>query len=277
MFAVVGVGAVGSLLTYFLNSAGFTPHVATRSKCQRFIFCLDTCAELKVEVAGRFPSSVRYTLVAVKGPDTPGALALVVGTPVIFQNGIGGLEMARERFPAAMGAVVTYGVYREGCRAELRGWGEIVLPRGAEEVAEALERGGARVKVVEDVEPLRWAKLVVNAAINPVTAILQAPNGVVVENPWAKSLAERLALEAAEVAGAKGYSVGNPVEIVMKVAEATARNISSMAQDIMRCRPTEVDFINGAVVRYGEEVGVETPYNHAAYLLIKALEKRCGY
>ncbi len=276
MFAVVGVGAVGSLLTYFLNSAGFTPHVATRSKCQRFIFCADSCVELKVEVAGRFPSSVKYTLVAVKGPDTPSALALVVGTPVIFQNGIGGLEMARERFPTALGAVVTYGVYREGCRAELRGVGEIVLPRGAEEVAEALERGGARVRVVEDVEPLRWAKLVVNAAINPITAILQAPNGVVVENPWARSLAERLALEAAAVARAKGYPVESPVESVLKVAETTARNISSMAQDVMRCRPTEVDFINGAVVKQGEELGVETPYNHAVYLLIKALERKCN-
>jgi len=104
----------------------------------------------------------------------------------------------RERFPNALGAVVTYGVYREGCRSELRGVGEVALPRGAGEVAEALERGGARVRVVDDIEPLRWAKLVVNAAINPVTAILRAPNGIVAEVPWARALAERLALEAAE-------------------------------------------------------------------------------
>jgi 2-dehydropantoate 2-reductase len=112
--------------------------------------------------------------------------------------------MVRERAPGALGAVVTYGVYRDGCRAELRGVGEVALPRGAEEVAEALRQGGARMRVVDDIEPLRLAKLVVNAAINPVTAILQAPNGVVAEDPWARALAERLALEAAEVAKAAG-------------------------------------------------------------------------
>jgi len=276
VFAVVGLGAVGSLLTYFLNSAGFTPYVATRTRCERFYFCIETCVELKAEVVERVPPSVKYTFVAVKGPDTPSALAVAAGVPVIFQNGIGGLELARRRFPEALGAVVTYGIYREGCRSELRGWGEIVLPIGAEEVAEVLKRGGAKVEVVPDIEPLRWAKLVVNAAINPITAILQAPNGVVVENPWARALAEKLATEAAAVARARGYAVEDPVGAVFKVAEATARNLSSMAQDVMRCRSTEVDFINGAVVKHGEELGVETPFNRAAYLLVKALEKRCS-
>lgn len=275
MFAVVGLGAVGSLLTYFLNSAGYVPHVATRSRCERHLFCAGDCVELKVRHVVRPPPGVKYTLVAVKAPDTETALHFVVGTPVVFQNGIGGLEAARARFPAALGAVVTYGIYREGCRAELRGEGEVVLPRGAEEVAEALRLGGARVRVVDDIEPLRWAKLVVNAAINPVTAILKAPNGVVAEDPWAGALAEMLALEAAEVAKAAGYPVDDPVGAVMAVARSTARNVSSMAQDLARCRPTEVDFINGAVVKYGERLGVQTPHNHAVYLMVKALEARC--
>ena len=275
MFAIVGLGAVGSLLAYFLNSAGIRPYAVVRTRCERYVFCAETCRELDVEIAPRAPPSVKYTLIAVKGPDTQSALETATGTSVLFQNGIGGLETARERFPNALGAVVTYGVYREGCRTELRGVGEIALPRGAEEVAEALERGGARVRVVEDVEPLRWAKLVVNAAINPVTAILQAPNGIVAEDLWAWTLAERLALEAAEVARAAGYPVDDPARTVMAVARSTAKNISSMAQDLAGCRPTEVDFINGTVVRYGEKFGVPTPYNHAVYLTIKALEARC--
>jgi len=118
---------------------------------------------------------------------------------------------------------------------------------------------------------------VVNAAINPVTAILRAPNGVVAEVPWARALAERLALEAAEVAKGAGYPVDDPVGTVLAVARATARNISSMAQDLAKCRPTEVDFINGAVVKYGERLGVEAPYNRAVYLIVKALEASCGF
>jgi 2-dehydropantoate 2-reductase len=277
VFAVVGLGAVGSLLAFFLNSAGIRPYAVVRTRCERYLFRAETCRELDVEVVPRAPPSVKYTLIAVKGPDTAKALEAAAGVPILFQNGIGGLEMARERFPNALGAVVTYGVYREGCRSELRGVGEVALPRGAEEVAEALERGGARVRVVDDIEPLRWAKLVVNAAINPVTAILKAPNGVVAEDPWARALAERLALEAAEVAKAAGYPVDDPVGTVMAVARSTARNISSMAQDMARCKPTEVDFINGAVVKYGERLGVEAPYNHAVYLIIKALEASCGF
>lgn len=277
MFAIVGLGAVGSMLAYFLNAAGIEPYAVVRSRCDEYRFCAggSDCARLRVRVVSSLPSGVRYTLVAVKAPDTEGALKAAAGIPVIFQNGIGGLELARGRFPAAYGAVVTYGVYREGCRSELRGLGEIVLPRGAEEVAEALERGGARVRVVDDIEPYRWRKLVVNAALNPVTAILQAPNGVVLADPWARALAERLAEEAAAVARARGYPVESPAAEVFGVAEMTARNISSMAQDIARCRPTEVEFINGAVVKYGAALGVPTPYNHAVYLLIKSLEGRC--
>jgi len=146
VFAIVGLGAVGSLLAYFLNSAGMRPYAVVRTGCERRVFCGEACRELDVEAVPRAPPSVKYTLIAVKGPDTQSALEAAAGTPVLFQNGIGGLETARERFPNALGAVVTYGVYREGCRAELRGVGEIALPRGAEEVAEALERGGARGK-----------------------------------------------------------------------------------------------------------------------------------
>ncbi|ACB39264.1 ketopantoate reductase family protein [Pyrobaculum neutrophilum] len=276
MFAVVGMGAVGSLLAYFLNGAGVEPYAVSRTRCERYVFCDGGCRELRVRHVGRAPPEVRYSLVAVKGPDTADALSAVSGVPVLFQNGIGGLELARRIFPSAAAAVVTYGVYREGCRAELRGRGEIILPRDAAEVGEALARGGAAVRIVEDVEPYRWAKLVVNAAINPVTAVLQAPNGVLLENAWARALAEKLAGEAASVAAAVGYPVEGAFDAVLQVARATAQNISSMAQDLARCRPTEVDFINGAVVKYGGERGVPTPYNHAVYALVKALEERCS-
>lgn len=277
MFVVVGLGAVGSLLAYFLNEAGLEPYAVSRSRCDEYIFCNgDSCHKLRVKMIDRAPPDVKYSLVAVKGPDTTGALRAASGVPVLFQNGIGGLELAREVFPNAMAAVVTYGVYREGCRAELRGRGEIILPKEAAEVGEALARGGAAVRLVDDVEPYRWAKLVVNAAINPVTAILQAPNGVLLENPWARALAEKLALEAAAVAAAVGYPVEGAVDTVFTVARATASNISSMAQDLARCRPTEVDFINGAVIKYGAARGVATPHNYVVYTLVKALEERCG-
>ena len=96
---------MGSLLAYFLNSADIRPYAVVRTKCERYLFCAETCRELDVEVVPRAPPSVKYTLIAVKGPDTAKALEAAAGVPILFQNGIGGLEMARERFPNALGAV----------------------------------------------------------------------------------------------------------------------------------------------------------------------------
>ncbi|MFN7105721.1 MAG: ketopantoate reductase family protein, partial [Pyrobaculum sp.] len=216
----------------------------------------------------------RYTVVAVKAYDSAAAARHVKGLAVVAQNGVGGLEAFGER---AVPAVVTYGVYREGCRSQLRGVGEIVLPREAGELGEWLKNGGAVVKIVDDVEPYRWLKLAVNAAINAITAVLQRENGVVAESPHARELAAAVAREVEAVAKALGVRLPeDPVGEVLKVAAATAANLSSTARDLRLCVKTEVDFINGAVVRYGERLGVATPYNRSLYLLVKTLEERCG-
>ncbi|MFN3804543.1 MAG: ketopantoate reductase family protein [Pyrobaculum sp.] len=274
MIGVVGLGAVGSLFVHFLNQGGITPYVITR-RCVEYTFCSPTCRQLQFVPTSELPP-VKYTVVAVKAYDSAAAAVHVGGLAVVAQNGVGGLEAIRERH-RAVPAVVTYGVYREGCRSELRGVGEIVLPREAEELGEWLRRGGAVVKIVDDVEPYRWLKLAVNAAINAITAVLQRENGVVAESPHAGELAAAVAREAAAVAAALGVKLpADPVEEVYRVAAATARNLSSTARDIRLCLKTEVDYINGAVVKYGERLGVATPYNKALYLLVKTLEERCG-
>lgn len=271
VIGVVGVGAVGSLLIYFLNGAGVRPLAVQRTRCRRAL-CAGRCVELEFEEVEALPPSVKYTLVAVKAYDTAAALDRAAGIPVLFQNGLGGVEEARRRFGVAWPAVVTYGVSREGCRAELRGEGEIVLPREAGELADLLARGGARVRLAEDIEAVRWAKLAVNAAINPVTALLRAPNGVVAEVAWAREVALAAAREAAQVARALGVEIGDVEEEVLKVARATAANLSSMLQDVLAGRRTEVDYINGAVAEWGRRLGVPTPVNQVLHRLVKALE-----
>jgi len=276
-FGIIGLGAVGSLLAYFLNQAGYVPHVVTRSRRERYVLKWGGETHvLQVAVVDELPP-VDYTLVAVKAYDTEAVVDKIRGVPTVFQNGIGGLELIRERLGVGFGAVVTYGVARVEGVAEVRGVGEVVLPREAGEVADALRAGGARVRVVEDIEPVRWLKLAVNAAINPITALLRAKNGVVVENPYARLLAAEAAREAGRVAEAVGVRLpADPVEEAMKVAEATKDNVSSMLQDLSQCKRTEVDYINGAVVRLGERHGVEAPVNKALWALVKAAEAACG-
>ncbi|MGC9051475.1 ketopantoate reductase family protein [Pyrobaculum sp.] len=276
MFRVVGLGAVGSLFTYFLNRAGYVPAAVQRRPCGEYLFCAGgACERLRFAAAGA--EEVRYTVVAVKAYDSPSAVPHLRGVAVVAQNGVGGFEAIREAYPNSVAAVVTYGVYREGCRSELRGVGEIYLPRSVAELGDVLRGGGARVVLVDDVEPYRWLKLAVNAAINAITAILQVPNGVVAEVGHARDLARAVVAEVMRVADALGVKMpADPFEEVLRVAAATAGNISSTARDLARCVRTEVDFINGAVVKYGEALGVATPVNAALLQLIKTREALCG-
>lgn len=273
MYAIIGLGAVGSLLALFLNRVGHRPYVLARSRVRRVVWGGETYT-LDVAYVDEVPD-VEYTLVAVKAYDTEGVLPHIRGVPVIFQNGIGGLELVVERYGKGLGAVVTYGAYRSGDVVEVRGAGEIILPEDAGRLVDDLRNGGANVRAVPDVGPYRWLKTIVNAAINPVTALLRAPNGVVVEDPWARAVAEAAAREGGEVASRSGVRLpGEPVEETFRVAAATRWNLSSMYQDVARGGRTEVDYINGAIVRRGRELGVPTPVNETLWRLVKALEGR---
>jgi 2-dehydropantoate 2-reductase len=140
-----------------------------------------------------------------------------------------------------------------------------------------LQRAGFAVQTVSDITGLIWGKLVVNAAINPLTALLQIPNGELLHLHSARVIMAKTAREAAAVAAAKGVQLTfeDPVKQVEEVARKTAANRSSMLQDIQRGAPTEIDAICGAIIHTGAELGVPTPVNDTLYHLVKALvEKR---
>jgi 2-dehydropantoate 2-reductase len=132
------------------------------------------------------------------------------------------------------------------------------------------------VRITENLEPVVWGKLIINAAINPVTALLRVKNGLLLNNPPARALMSQLAGEAAQVAKALPVELPflDPVKAVEEVAQCTGENISSMLQDVLRGATTEVDAINGAIVRMGEQKGIPAPANRAIYSLVKALSVR---
>jgi 2-dehydropantoate 2-reductase len=138
---------------------------------------------------------------------------------------------------------------------------------------EALKSARFKVDVVQDALALVWGKLVINAAINPLTALLRVPNGELLERPAARALMRTLAQEAAAVASAERVNLAfsDAAAAVEEVAKKTALNHSSMLQDIERGAPTEIDAICGAVTRAGEKHGVPTPVNRACWQLVKAL------
>ena len=138
-------------------------------------------------------------------------------------------------------------------------------------LVELLTHAGFVMDPVEDVLGLLWGKLVINAAINPLTALLEVPNGALLASSSIMEVMVRAAEETAAVAASLRVKLpfADPGVQVMDVARSTGENSSSMLQDIHRGAPTEIDAINGAVVREGERAGVSTPINWTLWHLVQ--------
>jgi 2-dehydropantoate 2-reductase len=128
------------------------------------------------------------------------------------------------------------------------------------------------VHIVEDAQSLVWGKLVINAAINPLTALLRVPNGKLLERMPAREMMKALAIETAQVAEAEGVILpfSDPAAAAEEVAHKTAANHSSMLQDVLRGAPTEIDAICGAVVKAGQKHYIDASANWACWKLVKA-------
>ncbi len=143
------------------------------------------------------------------------------------------------------------------------------------QIAQMFLKAGIETEVSSHIQHLVWEKLLTNIGINALTALTGLKNGQLLDYPETRRLMESLVSEAVEVARKKGIQIGgDPIEMVKTVAEATGENRSSMGQDFDHKRRTEIDAINGAVVREAERLGVAVPYNQMITDLIKVIEKR---
>ena len=211
-----------------------------------------------------------------------------VGRVLTLQNGLGNAEIIAEVFGAdrvlagttAQGAtLIGPGRIRHGGRGDTH-IGRLTGPVDdfCREAAMILSRAGIPAIAEDAVQSLIWGKLVINVGINALTALLRFTNGQLNDHAETRELVKLAVAEAVQVAAASDVSLpyDNAVEKVLAVAAATATNRSSMLQDILRGRATEIDAINGALVREGVRLGVPTPVNATLTLLIKALEKQQG-
>jgi 2-dehydropantoate 2-reductase len=140
-------------------------------------------------------------------------------------------------------------------------------------IEEALKSAKFNVNVVEDAQSLIWGKLVINAAINPLTALLRVPNGKLLENLSAREMMGALARETAQVAEAEKIHLpfSDPIAAAEEVARKTGANHSSMLQDVLRGAPTEIDAICGTIVQAAQKHNINTPANWACWKLVKAM------
>ena len=129
---------------------------------------------------------------------------------------------------------------------------------------------------VADARGAQWRKVIFNAATNPIGALTQLTHGRVCERPDLRRLVSLLVDEGKAVAAAQGITLdSDPEELIDYAArkDVAYDHKASMLQDVEARRPTEVDYLNGGIVRFGEEHGVPTPLNRAIWALVKGLER----
>ena len=148
-----------------------------------------------------------------------------------------------------------------------------------ETVAQLLREGGFAAEISDDIQRIIWSKLFVNLSINTFTAITRSPIGSMIDNRYAWDFAEKMICEAVDVAEADGthFSYIEVLNMVHHVCEDAGKGYSSMYQDVVNCRKTEIDAINGAIVEQAKLYNVAAPYNSLIVDLIHAIEGAYQY
>lgn len=298
---IVGPGAVGLLLAGYLHRGGvavtLADELAERADLLNregirwegsdadFRFSVPVTLGLK-EVSG-----IDLVILCVKAYHTEAASRQVHqagyrGPIMTLQNGVGNAEAIMAGCP---GSPVIAGITSEGANLAAdnhvrhAGKGKTVfgpvvpgMPVSGfmNGLVALMRKAGLDAGLSVDPQSLVWGKVLVNAGINALTAILRVRNGQLLEIDTARALMKDLVLEAREVIARRGIVLadGDPVARVEEVCRHTAANYSSMYMDVQHGRRTEIDFINGAIVREGIALGLACPYNDAVTKMVKGLE-----
>jgi 2-dehydropantoate 2-reductase len=229
-------------------------------------------------------------IVATKCMHTASAIAATAhafadGCVATVQNGIGNEEVLAEHvervirgttFPA--GKLTAPGVVQWDVKGDTT-FG-LYEPKAApfaavEQLADACTRAGMPAKAVEDARGPQWRKVIFNAATNPLGALTGLTHGRVCERPDLRALASRLVDEGKAVAAAQGIELdADPEELIDYAArkDVAYDHKASMLQDVEARRQTEVDFLNGGIAKFGNELGVPTPAHETIWALVKGVE-----
>src|SRR5258707_10472032 len=296
---VIGCGAVGSLFAAHLAKAGevevgaydvWAAHVAAiQKKGLRISGAADLTASLNATSDPKQLPHCDFGIVATKAIHTKMAIAQVAhvfderSAVCSVQNGVGNEEIIAEHvkyiirgktFPAGHPIAPGHIGYDIKGDTGIGPFEPTKPPRPRiEELAGFLTRAGMNTIPLEDARGAQWTKLIFNASTNPVGALTLLHHGAATRFGPTGQLFNGLIAEAEAVARRLGIELhGDARQLVQKGADAPGKHRASMLQDILAKRQTEVDFMNGAISRWGDKVGVPTPLNRALWQLIKGLE-----
>jgi 2-dehydropantoate 2-reductase len=301
---VLGAGAVGCYFGGMLARAGAPvtligrpPHVGAITRHGLFFDGLHFQQQIPVSASTQV-SAVRdaeIVLFCVKTLDTEEAAKSLLphlapsAAVISLQNGVDNVERIRSAAKIDAFAAVVYvaAAMTAPGRVKHSGRGDLILgdlPGRAEEdghrrrqlesMASLFERAGVPCRISENVEGELWTKMIINCAYNPVSALGRSRYYRTTGNPWTRAVMVKVIEEALAVARAAGVRLPevNMVETVLEISETMANATSSMAQDLARGKRTEIDSLNGYLVRRGAELGIATPVNQTLHALVKLLE-----
>ena len=291
--AVMGAGAVGCYYGAMLARAGHAvvligrpSHVeAVRAHGLRLqTQAFDEQVKLEASTEANAVQGADLVLFCVKSTDSEAAAAQIAphlapdALVLTLQNGVDNDERVRAVLPShEVAAAVVYVATEMAGPGHVKhhGRGELVIApaRRSAEVAGQLIAAGVPTQSSDKVRGSLWAKRVLNCAYNALSAITQLPYGVLAQGAGVTEVLRDVVAECLAVAKAEGIAVpGDTAAAVRAIAQTMPSQYSSTAQDLARGKLSEIDHLNGLVVRRGEALGVPTPANRVLFVLVKLLE-----
>ena len=291
----MGAGAVGMYFGGMLARAGHDVTLIARPQhveaIEREGLHMDakTFDERVAVRASSDPSAVKgaqLVLFSVKSADTEKAgeqIKPFVGKESVvlcLQNGVDNDVRLRGVLsqPEVVAAVVYVGAEMAGPgHVKHHGRGDLVLDpvRNLPDLAKAFVAAGVPTEVSDNVRGALWLKLVLNCAYNAISAIAQKPYGETVPGVGIPDVMRDVIDECLAIAKAEGVTITGDIDAAVRSIYATIpQQYASTAQDIMRGKPTEIDYLNGYVVQRGKVLGIKTPANQALWALVKLIEKK---
>jgi 2-dehydropantoate 2-reductase len=298
--AVVGAGAVGGYFGGLIARAGASVVMIGRKSFVEALkpkgLLLDTLhfnEFVRVEASTDLSaaSAADIVLFCVKSTDNAVAargLAPFLAPEAILlslQNGVDNVEQIRAAVNlVALPAVVYVAASMpEPGHVKHVGRGDLIIGpemKQTKMLATFFSRAGIPCRIAENIEGELWVKLILNCALNAVSALGQAKYDRIADDANARRLMEKVIEEVLAVAVAADIVLPGikdtkmAMDATMKIAKQMAEQFSSTAQDLNRGKPTEIESLNGFIARRGSELGVPTPVNHALFTLVKLLEDR---
>lgn len=255
---------------------------------------IDSFHHLRAYASGTYQQQVDLVVILVKATQTAGAVQQnlpVIGPHTLvltLQNGMGNKDIITQYIPESqllLGTINHNSVLLDTGKVFHSGIGitsigsQFVPYSKLEEIRDVFLKSGLGCAIVDNIGFLLWKKLFVNIAINAFTYITQTPMGFITHNTEAGIITSAVLREAVQVAQAEGFSFNTDeiISFVREIADTHPMGYSSMSQDRKKGHLTEIDFINGAVVRLTQKHHLSVPYNELIVNLVHTLEQADRY